>query len=539
MFCISFPWSGVYGRGGFVQVSLCPRFASLLLLCLVAVSGVWALPENRSTGIALEIAPLNPAFQAFAGPVTAPLAERVGSTMEVLGYIPSPLDRAYLKGVTIPRGALATVQAAGDSSGNQGTESASAPYPGAFDLRTVGKVSPVKNQGSCGDCWAFATYGSLESTLLPGHLFDFSENNLKDTHGFDPGPCDGGNADMSTAYLARWSGPVDEAADPYSATGTQSPAGLPPEEHVQEVSYLPPRASSLDNGNIKGALAGTGAVYTSLYWSSSAYNSSSASYYYPGTTSSNHAVTIVGWDDGYDRNLFTPPAPGNGAFVVKNSWGTSWGSSGYFRVSYYDSQIGSDNAVFTAEDSGNYDHVYQYDPLGWTRSVGLGLDTAWFGNVFTSSSDENVEAVSFYTPQVNSSFRVSVYRDPATGSLASGGPASNLTGLIPVPGYHTVVLPQAVPVKKGETFSVVVRLQTPGYRYPVAVEAPISGYSGQATAAAGQSWVSSDGISWRDLTTISPGSNACLKAFTRVKETLLLPVMLPFPPRPPRMRGTG
>jgi len=111
--------------------------------------------------------------------------------------------------------------------------------------------------------------------------------------------------------------------------------------------------------------------------------------------------------------------------------------------------------------------------------------------------------------------------------------------LIPVPGYHTLVLPQAVPVKKGETFSLVVRLQTPGYRYPVAVEAPISGYSGQATAAAGQSWVSSDGISWRDLTTISPGSNACLKAFTRVKGTLLLPVMLPFPPRPPRMRGTG
>ncbi len=515
------------------------RIPATLILVLFFISGVSALPATRSVDRALEEAPLNPAFQALARDMAARTMQSAGGEAGALGFLPSPLDRSYLSGVKIPRNALKEALAGDGSLVSAGVEIGSGSYPVTFDLRTLGRVSPVKNQGSCGSCWAFASYGSLESTLLPGEPVDLSENNLKNTHGFDLAPCAGGNADMSAAYLARWSGPVDEAADPYNATGGQSPGGLLPREHVPEISYLPARASPLDNGNIKEALEDAGGVYTSIYWASSGYNSTSRSYSYAGTSPSNHAVTIVGWDDAYDRNRFTPPAPANGAFIVKNSWGASWGSGGYFGVSYYDSRIGGDNAVFTAEDTGNYDRIYQYDPLGWTRSIGLGSDTGWFGNVFTAASDEEISAVSFYTSQVNSSFRVSVYRDPSSGPLNPSGQASVATGIIAVPGYHTLVLSQQVSVLKGETFSAVVKLQTPGYRYPIPIEAPVTGYSSHATAGSGQSWVSSDGMSWRDLTTLSPNSNACLKAFTRVTGNLALPGMLPTVPRPPRLRGAG
>jgi C1A family cysteine protease len=517
-----------------------PRIALLLLLpALLLIPWASALPGPHTVDVPAEEAPLSPDFQAFTEESAAHGGQGTGREAGAPGLLPPPVDRSHLKGVKVPRSTVKAETTGYEYFLLEEPVSGTVSYPVTYDLRTLGRVSPVKNQGSCGSCWAFASYGSLESTLLPGELPDLSENNLKNTHGFDPAPCAGGNADMSTAYLARWSGPAGEAADPYSASGTSSPAGLPSLEHVQEVLYLPARASSLDNGNIKGALRDSGAVYTSIYWTSGAYNSSSRSYSYSGTSPSNHAVTIVGWDDAYNRNRFSPPAPGDGAFIVKNSWGSSWGSGGYFQVSYYDSRIGGDNAVFTAEDPGNYDRIYQYDTLGWTRSVGLGSDTAWFGNIFTAVSDESVEAVSFYTSQVNSSYQVTVYRDPSSGPLNPSGPVSVVNGFIPAPGYHTMVLPGPVQVLKGETFSAVVKLRTPGYRYPIPVEAPISGYSSRASAGAGQSWVSSDGSTWRDLTTISPNGNACLKAFTRVTGPLPLPVLLPTVPRPPRLPGRG
>src|SRR5664279_3270505 len=120
------------------------------------------------------------------------------------------------------------------------------------------------------------------------------------------------------------------------------------------------------------------------------------SYYYDGLASANHAIAIVGWDDSFDRNSFSKVPPGDGAFIIKNSWGTGWGDRGYFYISYYDSKIGKDNAVFLAETTNNYKSIYQYDPLGWIESIGYDNPTGWCANVFTSKSDETLKAVSFY-----------------------------------------------------------------------------------------------------------------------------------------------
>ena len=92
------------------------------------------------------------------------------------------------------------------------------------------------------------------------------------------------------------------------------------------------------------------------------------------TTSTNHEVTIVGWDDNYAATNFHGAAgapPGNGAFIVKNSWGTSFGDRGYFYLSYYDTSI-QDVTAFTAEPTSNYAAEYQYDPLGWVDNMGYG-----------------------------------------------------------------------------------------------------------------------------------------------------------------------
>ncbi|MGL5153063.1 MAG: C1 family peptidase, partial [Clostridium sp.] len=203
-------------------------------------------------------------------------------------------------------------------------------FPSSYDLRTYNRVSPVKNQGAIGSCWAFATYGSLESSLLPSTLTDFSENNLINKHGFDLGPNDGGNHQMSSAYLLRWSGPINEEDDPYTGVIHPSPNGLLPSRHVQEIRLIKSRTSPLDNDNIKQNIINYGAIHCSIGWYDVFYNDVTFSYFNHGNQDTNHAITVIGWDDNYPRERFTATPPGNGAFLVKNSWGTSFGDNGYF-----------------------------------------------------------------------------------------------------------------------------------------------------------------------------------------------------------------
>src|SRR5690606_15937937 len=125
--------------------------------------------------------------------------------------------------------------------------------PPVYDLRNEGKVTTAKNQGRDGSCWAFSTIASLESYILgkEGKTYDFSENNMKNLvtssypQGFDLTPSEGGNALISTAYLSRWSGPVDESQDPYNDSSVYSPTGLPVQRHVQEVFLLPGKTEPL------------------------------------------------------------------------------------------------------------------------------------------------------------------------------------------------------------------------------------------------------------------------------------------------------
>jgi len=493
-------------------------WSAIFVLCLLAssVQGVFAVKESGDTdGGVISEAPVTPEYVEYKSSQSPEWAEKDNSK-DQLGYIPEPADTTHLKGKKVSKKALeAEVLGISDVTADAGEIVAA---PATYDLRTLGRVSPVKNQGSCGSCWAFASYGSMESEVLSSQQFDFSENNLKNTHGFDYAACSGGNSQMATAYLARWSGAVAEASDPYVASSTTSPTGLPVQGYSQEILMIPGRSGPLDNTNIKNALQTTGALYTTMYWSSTYYNAATKAYYYGGTSGSNHAITIVGWDDSYSRTNFLSAPPGNGAFIIKNSWGTSWGDKGYFYMSYYDSRVGKSLAAFTGEPAAPYNRIYQYDPLGWISSMGYGSNTAWSANVFTATSPEAVSAVGLSTNQINTAYQVRIYTNPTQGPLNSAGPVATVSGTIGIPGYHTVKLPTPVSVKAGEKFSVVVKFQTPNYNYPITIEKPVSGYSGKATAGTGQSFISSTGTAWTDLTASVPNANACLKAYT-VKTT--------------------
>jgi len=503
------------------------------------------VPETTSpAAVAPGFAPLNPDFieyqkrmeetivQESVSPKMSPAAVQSGITTPrpfIKGRIPSPVDLSNTKGqLLMPAPGAEPVLAAS--------------YESSYDLRPLGKVSPVKDQLNVGSCWAFAALASLESILLPGESYDFSENHMKNTladtypDGFDRTWDDGGNEFISSAYLTRWSGPVFESDDPYSNKSGISPAGLVPVKHAQNIHFLPPRSQLNDTENIKYALKNYGAVEASIAYDPagslfpSSYDPANATFYnwvWPGLFT-NHAVTIVGWDDSFSGEKFaaTPFAKaynitplGDGAFIVKNSWGTGWGDGGYFYVSYYDVTIGDYCVAYTADPTTNYDRVYSFDPLGWVADYNPGSSSGQFANIYTAQSAEVLQAAGFYTQTNSTSYTISVYRNPNNGPVNSAGPVATTSGVLTSPGYHTITLPN-VTLAAGQKYSIVASVTTPGYNYPVPVELPIDGYSSHATAHAGESYVSSDGTSWKDMTTIYPNTSVCLKGYTMLLPTV-------------------
>ena len=392
------------------------------------------------------------------------------------------------------------------------------PLPSVYDLRDRGLVTPVKNQGEYGTCWAFATYGTLESDLLnlSEDSYDFSENNLVNRHGFDSGFNEGGDISMSSAYLARGDGPVSEECDLYPNPG-RSPNDCSRVEYIEDIVLLPGRADTLDNNYLKEAVYRHGAVYSSMYWDDPYYDSATRTYYYySGFQSGNHAVTIVGWNDNKD----VPGAPAKGAWIIKNSWGTEFGEGGYFYISYYDTAFAMEvNAYFVdTPDINDGDFcIYQYDDLGMEGGIGNHSGNYIYGaNVFNAKEDSEIDAVSFFVNSYPSNYQIGIYTHCSNPNDIDSDPRSILTGEIKEAGFYTVELQKPVPIRKDSHFCITLRLsQIDADAKPLGVEEKIPGFSSAAEARVGQSFISKDGENWSDFYRqygTQGGMNVCIKA---------------------------
>ena len=487
------------------------------VLGAVLAAGLASLFPTASLATTGRAAAADPAFVQY-------LQRGRGLQGGALGLVPAPVARtgvprthfaplmALFPDRFAPPSAAATTSSR--SAAAHGAQADAA--PASYDLRILDRVSPVRDQGRYGTCWAFASLASLESSLLPGAVDDFSENNLAHRSGFALGFGDGGNSYMAAAYLLRWAGPVTEADDPYAPYASApdpSPENAPVGTHVHEVLELPSRTSALDNADLKWAVMTYGAVYTSMYWTAAAFRDSTDAYCFSGSSGPNHAVTLVGWDDSYLASRFVSRPAGPGAFLVRNSWGTSFGQDGYFWVSYHDTAFGGDNAVFAGAEAATADErIYQHDPLGWVASYrppgAADPGTAWFAAAYTAAEAGTLTAAGFYATAPNAAYEVRV-----AGSVDGIRDAVvAATGTLAVPGYHTVDLAEPVTVNAGQRLVIAVRVSVPGYGFPVAVERSYAGYA-NATATAGQSFVSGDGVTWTDMTRVYADADVCLKGY--------------------------
>ena len=406
--------------------------------------------------------------------------------------------------------------------------------PSYYDLRTLGRVTSVKNQETLSTCWVFAALASLESCLLPGEYWDFSENNMKNTlsnsypWGYDCDFGDGGQELNALAYLARWSGPVKESDDLYNTTSGISPENLTVIKHIQNCIFLPGRNNSLDNNIIKAAISHYGGVMSRMIWSEESYNASAASHCYITGLSfidGMHDICLVGWDDNYDKSNFIITPPGNGAFIAKNSYG----GQGYFYISYYDSGLDYANSGYNpsklvymnAESPTNYKQIYQYDPFGMCGNIKastVGCSTAAFMNVFHATSNNPLQAASFYALAPKTTYHLYAIVKNATTEVAHG--------VLEYAGYYTINFNQLIPLIAGQEFKIMVNITSPGCLEPIVIEYN-DGWANKATANPGESFIYYNGV-WTDLTSSIfsdyPNANLCVKAFTAAASNLQLHV---------------
>lgn len=386
--------------------------------------------------------------------------------------------------------------------------------PAAYDLREKARMSGVRNQGNYGTCWASAALGAVESVLLPEEDVQYSVDHMTLCNGFNLTQNDGGEYTMGMAYLAAWKGPVYEVDDPYGDNETNE--NLTAVKHIQEMQII----DGKDYEKIKEAVFKYGGVQTSIYNAlrssqsySSYYNRKNHAYCYIGTEKPNHDVVIIGWDDSYSKDNFSVDLEGDGAFICQNSWGDEFGDNGVFYISYYDTNIGTHNVVYTSiENTDNYENIYQSDLCGWIGRLGYNKDSMYGANVYTAKSDENLVAAGFYATGKDSQYELYVVREfEDEESLEKMIPVAS--GKLSNAGYYTIDFNQGISVEAGERYAIVLHIITPNSVHPMAIEYAADEATADVILDDGESYISSNGSKWAAVDTVEE-CNLCIKAFS-------------------------
>jgi hypothetical protein len=223
---------------------------------------------------------------------------------------------------------------------------------------------------------------------------------------------------------------------------------------------------------------------------------------------------IIGWDDTYPSENFNGNLEGDGAFICQNSWGEKFGDDGVFYISYYDSNIGTHNVVYTGiEDVNNYDHIYQSDLCGWVGQIGYLKESMYGANIYTAEGDEELMAASFYATGKDSQYELYVVRDFSDeNSFENMVPVAS--GKLNNAGYYTIKFNQSILLDAGERYAIVLHIITPGAVRPMAIEYRADDLTRNVVLDDGESYISSNGNKWANINT-EREANLCIKAFTK------------------------
>lgn len=359
--------------------------------------------------------------------------------------------------------------------------------PERFDLRDYNWVSPVKKQGNMGACWAFGNVAALESSLMRylNITYDFSENNLQNSmlkyskYGVST-ITEGGDLYTAVGYLISWLGISPTEYDSYDELGKISPIiSSSKDVHILDAVFVPARNNVTDNYLIKKAIIDYGALAVSCFAVEDGiyFNTNTSAQYINESSTENHKVCVVGWDDNYSKDNFAITPPGDGAWIIKNSWGSEWGDKGYFYISYFDGSFASKKELtgYVIKNDVNYDMVYQHD-IGGDLVL---LDAKYYMNKYIAEEDGLIAAVGTYFDSSNLNYEFSVFVNDVE--------VYNHKGASEFRGYSTIPLNKYIKIKKGDTFKVIFKNKAPALT------------DGRTPIDKNVTFQSDDGKTWDDL----------------------------------------
>ena len=376
--------------------------------------------------------------------------------------------------------------------------------PARYDSRDYGYITPVKNQGSYGTCWAHGTVAACEASLIKNNGFakdlDLSEYHLayctshqmSDRLGLFPynpqfsGVRDdylksGNLAERAGITLACWNGVVlnDAHHSQFCSEKLQYSDMDLVEIGSKELQYCIDTAhltdfylvDPSDITKMKQYIMQFGAGEISVQGYGSGVDTINGVILMQEGMSGTfaHSMCVVGWDDTIPAeqlcaNGYLPHQ--DGAFIVKNSWGTWSGKDGYYYIPYEDYTLAVAEATFFEFDTTDtFTLNYGYDCLRGTNACSVEQSPHYVAsaNVFTANADdETLQAVGFFNQNQAISYEVKVYTDLPDNSQSpeDGTLRATVTGETLEKGYRTVRLSEPVSLKAGERFAVAVGIST-------------------------------------------------------------------------------
>ena len=399
----------------------------------------------------------------------------------------------------------------------------------------------IRNQSPYGTCWGFAPTSLAELSVLnnDGTLLDLSElHSVYFAYHYTSADGKDGVKYLPTAsynYLsmggdpsfiyhtyANWVGAADEKTAPYSEAAATLESGLSNDIAMNDSAHLRNFyiVNKADRKYIKQLIKEYGGVGMSYYDDNQYYDYSTNSYYSTMSDNTNHAISVVGWDDDKVTN-----SSNKGAWLVRNSWGSNeYSHFGYFWMSYdepsiYDRVYALDCVSDTgSSDDDFYDHNYQYDLSAYSQYGWIGNGTSsTIANIFTATGTQLLKAVGVETQNPNINYTVSIYTDIADSSNPESGTlVRTQTGSFTYQGFHTIKMDNPLTLTKGETFSVVIKLESmdgkSGAYYVMESKYNLgNAASWYCGGEKGQSFYYNYG--WRDMVE-SMGANVRIKAYT-------------------------
>lgn len=212
-----------------------------------------------------------------------------------------------------------------------------------FDLRDIKAVTPVRDQGTCGSCWAFTSLASIESShlLINKEPLDLSEQQLVSCTPSPSSGCQGGFYDITYSWMLTHDLAVNsEAQEPYLNQRTTCLNNFSEGIKVANWGKVGQFATIND---VKEAIVTHGAISAGLQANNPMFKN-----YMPGMVIrgsqgalADHAIAIIGWDDAKQ------------AWLIKNSWGELWGDKGYGWVGYNACGIGDFSWVDVVKNDNN------------------------------------------------------------------------------------------------------------------------------------------------------------------------------------------